>query len=332
MADRVADLDAGLWAQRFLKRMGRFAQPEARTAGRSTRRRGCGSARSSRRLPAARSCSTTTAPCGRSSAIRTWRPRRPRSASCSPISPRFPAPMSMSSAAAGASRSRSGSAISRFTLRRARLLRARAGRRVGDAAATSTLVAAPGRGAARPSRDRRAGNARRAQGRERRLALPAGRAGLRRLAGARAARRARAHAARRARPRSARPARGRGTRARGQQGRYVERLLERRAPRRSPLLAAGDDVTDGDLFRALPEGAIAIHVGIARPRRQTRLEHEYVVDSPRALRQTLRRIVSDLGGMPLHDPTPVPGAAAGETLHRLPARRDESPAPQKTPG
>ena len=31
MADRVDDLDARLWAQRFLKRMGRFAQPEART-------------------------------------------------------------------------------------------------------------------------------------------------------------------------------------------------------------------------------------------------------------------------------------------------------------
>jgi trehalose 6-phosphate synthase/phosphatase len=89
-------------------------------------------------------------------------------------------------------------------------------------------------------------------------------------------------------------------------GAYVERVLERSHPDGHVVLAAGDDVTDGDLFRALPERAIAIHVGIARPRRQTRLEHEYVVDSPRALRQTLRRIVSDLGGPPLRDPTPVP--------------------------
>ncbi len=96
-------------------------------------------------------------------------------------------------------------------------------------------------------------------------------------------------------------------RARGvNKGAYVTRLLESGRPEGHLVLAAGDDVTDSDLFRALPERAIAIHVGIARPRRQTRLEHEYVVDSPRALRQTLRRIVSDLGGPPLRDPTPVP--------------------------
>ena len=103
-------------------------------------------------------------------------------------------------------------------------------------------------------------------------------------------------------------------RARGiNKGAYVERLLESGHPEGHLVLAAGDDVTDGDLFRALPERAIAIHVGNARPRRQTRLEHEYVVDSPRALRQTLRRIVSDLGGTPLHDPTPVPGAGRWRT-------------------
>ncbi|HEX4521608.1 MAG TPA: bifunctional alpha,alpha-trehalose-phosphate synthase (UDP-forming)/trehalose-phosphatase [Gaiellaceae bacterium] len=84
-------------------------------------------------------------------------------------------------------------------------------------------------------------------------------------------------------------------RARGvNKGAYVERLLAERADPGSLMLAAGDDLTDTDLFRALPEGAIAIHVGSARPFRQTRLDHEYVLGSPRALRQTLRRLVADL--------------------------------------
>jgi trehalose 6-phosphate synthase/phosphatase len=84
-------------------------------------------------------------------------------------------------------------------------------------------------------------------------------------------------------------------RARGvNKGAYVERLLAERKDRDALMLAAGDDLTDTDLFRALPEGAIAIHVGSARPFRQTSLDHEYVLGSPRALRQTLRRLIADL--------------------------------------
>ena len=127
---------------------------------------------------------------------------------------------------------------------------------------------------------------------------------------------------------AARPARGRGARARRQQGRLRQRLLGRGRPEGHLVLAAGDDVTDSDLFRALPEGAIAIHVGIARPRRQTRLEHEYVVDSPRALRQTLRRIVSDLGGPPLHDPTPVPVSGPPASTFTGARRCDEACTPR----
>ena len=77
-------------------------------------------------------------------------------------------------------------------------------------------------------------------------------------------------------------------RARGvNKGAYVERLLAARVRRAGQLvLAAGDDVTDADLFRALPAGAIAIHVGRrAAARGRRRLEHEYVVDLAAALRR-----------------------------------------------
>ena len=95
-------------------------------------------------------------------------------------------------------------------------------------------------------------------------------------------------------------------RARGiSKGAYLERLLAGNGGEGHLVLAAGDDVTDADLFRVLPAGAIAIHVGEARPRRQTQLEHEYMVDSPRALRQTLRRIAADLGAHRRRTPSPA---------------------------
>ncbi len=76
-------------------------------------------------------------------------------------------------------------------------------------------------------------------------------------------------------------------------GTYVQSLLE--AGETGIYLAAGDDVTDNDLFRALPDDAIAIHVGaVRRNSRRTPLEHEYVVDSPATLREALRELASSL--------------------------------------
>ncbi len=84
-------------------------------------------------------------------------------------------------------------------------------------------------------------------------------------------------------------------RARGiNKGSCVRRLLEAENGARELFLAAGDDVTDIDLFRALPDDAIAIHVGVRRKGRRVPLEHEYVVGSPRALRAALRGFADEL--------------------------------------
>jgi trehalose 6-phosphate synthase/phosphatase len=85
-------------------------------------------------------------------------------------------------------------------------------------------------------------------------------------------------------------------RARGvNKGTYLQRLVADRALAPSLFLAAGDDVTDNDLFQVLPDDAIAIHVGAIRQRaRRTPLRFEFVVDSPGALRQALRYFADEL--------------------------------------
>jgi trehalose 6-phosphate synthase/phosphatase len=68
-------------------------------------------------------------------------------------------------------------------------------------------------------------------------------------------------------------------------GRVVERLL-RAQPQPPPLvLAMGDDVTDDDLFRAMPPEGIAIAVGL-RP-----CAARYRVDRPWAARALLQRVI-----------------------------------------
>jgi trehalose 6-phosphate synthase/phosphatase len=59
------------------------------------------------------------------------------------------------------------------------------------------------------------------------------------------------------------------------------------APPETLLAAFGDDRTDEDLFRALPEGAIAVHVGPGVSRAPVRL-----LDF-RAVRDLLRRLADD---------------------------------------
>jgi trehalose 6-phosphate synthase/phosphatase len=67
-------------------------------------------------------------------------------------------------------------------------------------------------------------------------------------------------------------------------GRIVERLLDGR-PAGATLLAMGDDRTDEDLFAALPEDALAIHVGPTPSRAPLRLAS--VADARALLRSLL---------------------------------------------
>jgi trehalose 6-phosphate synthase/phosphatase len=108
-------------------------------------------------------------------------------------------------------------------------------------------------------------------------------------------------------------------RARGvNKGSYLRRLLAAGRRDDAVYLAAGDDVTDTDLFRVLPAGSVAIHVGgLRRLRRRTPLEHEYLVDSPATLRAALAELARELGaGSRTEEPggagavrPPLPGAA-----------------------
>lgn len=84
-------------------------------------------------------------------------------------------------------------------------------------------------------------------------------------------------------------------RARGvDKGSYVHRLFPTGRARGHAVLAAGDDLTDLDLYRALPSGSIAIHVGRARPQaRGSVLRDGYVVASPQALRGVLRSLINE---------------------------------------
>ncbi len=92
-------------------------------------------------------------------------------------------------------------------------------------------------------------------------------------------------------------------RARGvNKGVYLESVLAS-TPNPGIILAAGDDVTDNDLFRVLPDGSVAIHVGgIRQGARRTPLEHEYVVETPAALRSALREIAAAVRLTPAAEP------------------------------
>ncbi len=81
-------------------------------------------------------------------------------------------------------------------------------------------------------------------------------------------------------------------RARGvDKGAYLRRLLASEQAT-GLLLAAGDDRTDVDLYRALPAGSIALHVGALRPAAHNALvADQFTVRSPGALRGILRDLV-----------------------------------------
>ncbi len=85
-------------------------------------------------------------------------------------------------------------------------------------------------------------------------------------------------------------------RARGvNKGAYFESIAADIDPASNLVVAAGDDLTDSDLFRVLPRGSVAIHVGSTRPRVDNpELRDRYVVDTPAVLREVLRGFVVDL--------------------------------------
>ena len=205
---------------------------------------------------------------------------------------------STSSAAARARRSRRGSATCPIHLvRRARL--PRPGRRAATGRRRTTSTSRGCRGSSGCSRRVAAdvpGTLVERKAAQRRLALPPGRARVRRLARARAARR-------RSRQvlggRAAEVLPGRRVievRARGvNKGAYLERVLAgdggRAGTSCSPPATTSPTATSSARSRAARSRSTSAS---ARPRRQTTLDHEYVVDSPRALRQTLRRVATDL--------------------------------------
>jgi trehalose 6-phosphate synthase/phosphatase len=88
-------------------------------------------------------------------------------------------------------------------------------------------------------------------------------------------------------------------RARGvNKGVYLENVLAAE-PLPSLVLAAGDDVTDNDLFRVLPDRSVAIHVGgVRQGARRTPLEHEYVVETPAVLRAALWELAESMSRAP----------------------------------
>jgi trehalose 6-phosphate synthase/phosphatase len=84
-------------------------------------------------------------------------------------------------------------------------------------------------------------------------------------------------------------------RARGvNKGAYLDSLLAANGEASRLFVAAGDDVTDTDLFRRLPDDGIAMHVGNVHRARRIPIEDAYLVDSPAALRAALRSVVEEV--------------------------------------
>jgi trehalose 6-phosphate synthase/phosphatase len=85
-------------------------------------------------------------------------------------------------------------------------------------------------------------------------------------------------------------------RARGvNKGTYFDSISPELDPATDLVLAAGDDLTDADLFRVLPPSSVAIYVGSGRPlAANPALRDRYIVESPAALRKALREFFTDL--------------------------------------
>ena len=278
------------------RRLGRYARGAVHSAhplndrAAAVRSRPC-----SRRLSGGRSCSTTTVRYASSLGIPTLPCRHRRSARCSRSWPPSRRRACTSSAAALATHWRRGSATCRS--RSAPSTATSCGRRAGTGASRSTSTS-PGSpassacsaGKPRTCRERWSSGRRRASHRHYREAEPEY-GGWRARELLVALENVLAGSAAEVLP---------GRRVIEVRARGVNKGTYRREPpcrgQRGPVyLAAGDDVTDNDLFRALPDDAVAIHVGtVRRNSRRTPLRHEYVTDSPGALREALRELAASL--------------------------------------
>jgi trehalose 6-phosphate synthase/phosphatase len=79
-------------------------------------------------------------------------------------------------------------------------------------------------------------------------------------------------------------------RARGvSKGGYVASLFPRGRDRQHAVLAIGDDLTDQEMYAALPPGAVSVHVGTRRPVGPSR--HQHLIPEPSAARRLLREVV-----------------------------------------
>jgi trehalose 6-phosphate synthase/phosphatase len=75
-------------------------------------------------------------------------------------------------------------------------------------------------------------------------------------------------------------------------GAYVHELFANGKTGSHFVLAAGDDRTDLDIYNALPPGSIGVHVGRAQMRAREMPRDQFAVESPRAVRELLRALVS----------------------------------------
>ena len=81
-------------------------------------------------------------------------------------------------------------------------------------------------------------------------------------------------------------------RARGiSKGMYVNRLFPEGRDRSHAVLAIGDDRTDQEMYAALPDGAVSVHVGTRRPTGPSR--HQHLIPEPVDARALLREIVEE---------------------------------------
>jgi trehalose 6-phosphate synthase/phosphatase len=73
-------------------------------------------------------------------------------------------------------------------------------------------------------------------------------------------------------------------------GRYVKGLFPQGRQRGHAVLAIGDDRTDQEMYAALPDGAVSVHVGTRRPSGPSR--HQHLIPEPADARALLREVVA----------------------------------------
>ena len=297
MAGRVEQLDCRRWAETFLARFARYIRRDRQNhAGQAARRGGARAHRS-----AIRPGAPPDAPARlRRHPARAGEPSGPRgsderdrgAARRSRGAPRDRRPRRQRPA--GRTRSSSGSATCPFYLcaEHGYLARAPGGRWERQLEVDLSWLPRIER-LLRTRHRRRSRDARRAEELQRHLALPPGRARVRRLAGPRAARRDRADAPRRSCRDPARAPGDRGARARRQQGRLRARPVPGRQGRlRTSCSRPGTTApTWISTRRCRPARSACTWDALQQRARDVSRRDQFFVDSPRAVRNLLRALV-----------------------------------------